>query len=343
VGGGGGISGSIPQNYPTSYSPVATMSVVGGGGGISGSIPQNYPTSYSPVASTSVVGGGGGSMASSFPSVSGGGGAPAPVATASVVGGGPSGGTSVAVDAPVRPGPTPQSMTAALQAVAAASAGRSLPVVEIPVAGGGAIAVVGGNGGLNSGAAAGTTGTAAPIAGAQAGAGALGAAPAPGGAAAPATAKAGAKGASKKSSKQKDSDAASAKGSKAKGKSKGKKSGKTTVDKSEIKKYVSGDTKGLNPELMSKLAELAKGVGGKIDIRSGLRSRQEQEVLYAKYLNGTGNLAAKPGTSNHESGDAADAYINGTALRDDPKAKALAEKLGLTFPVSGESWHVELG
>ncbi len=39
-------------------------------------------------------------------------------------------------------------------------------------------------------------------------------------------------------------------------------------------------------------------------IESDWRSRAEQEVLDQKYLNGTGNLAAKPGASNHESGQA---------------------------------------
>ena len=50
----------------------------------------------------------------------------------------------------------------------------------------------------------------------------------------------------------------------------------------------------------------AKKDGVNITITSGFRSRAEQEKLYAAYKNGTGNLAAKPGTSNHESGDALD-------------------------------------
>lgn len=50
----------------------------------------------------------------------------------------------------------------------------------------------------------------------------------------------------------------------------------------------------------------AKKDGVDLKITSAHRSRQQQEVLYQKYLNGTGNLAAKPGTSNHESGLAID-------------------------------------
>jgi hypothetical protein len=65
-------------------------------------------------------------------------------------------------------------------------------------------------------------------------------------------------------------------------------------------------------------------------------------VLYAKYLAGTGNLAAKPGTSNHEHGDAADVNVNGTSLASYKNAKELAAQLGLHFPVGGEPWHVEV-
>ncbi len=50
----------------------------------------------------------------------------------------------------------------------------------------------------------------------------------------------------------------------------------------------------------------AKKDGVDLKITSSYRSRQQQEVLYAKYKAGTGNLAAKPGTSNHESGLAID-------------------------------------
>ena len=83
-------------------------------------------------------------------------------------------------------------------------------------------------------------------------------------------------------------------------------------------------------------------MGQKVDISSGNRTRAEQAELYAKYKAGTGNLAARPGTSNHEHGDAADATIGGVDLASNAKAKQLAAELGLHFPVPGEPWHVEV-
>ena len=54
------------------------------------------------------------------------------------------------------------------------------------------------------------------------------------------------------------------------------------------------------------MIQAARRDGVDLKINSAHRSRQQQEVLYQKYLNGTGNLAARPGTSNHESGLAID-------------------------------------
>ncbi len=79
----------------------------------------------------------------------------------------------------------------------------------------------------------------------------------------------------------------------------------------------------------------AKKDGVDLQIESGWRSRQEQEVLYQKYLNGTGNLAAKPGTSNHESGQAID--FKNTPGAFDWLAKN-ASKFGLKN-LPGEPWH----
>lgn len=79
----------------------------------------------------------------------------------------------------------------------------------------------------------------------------------------------------------------------------------------------------------------AKKDGVDLQISSGFRSRQEQEVLYQKYLNGTGNLAAKPGTSNHESGLAID-------FRDTPGAFAWLKKNSTRFGLKNlpsEPWH----
>lgn len=110
----------------------------------------------------------------------------------------------------------------------------------------------------------------------------------------------------------------------------------------EDKKWLTGDTQGMDPKLAGALAQIGQRLGKKLDIRSGFRSRQEQEVLYQKYLNGTGNLAAKPGSSNHESGNAADVYIDGVALNSHPEAQKVAAQLGVTFPVPGEPWHAQV-
>ncbi len=109
----------------------------------------------------------------------------------------------------------------------------------------------------------------------------------------------------------------------------------------DVGKWVTGKKDGLNPELLNRLARLGEKLGKPIEVKSGFRSRAEQEKLYAAYKAGHGNLAAKPGTSKHESGNAADVYIGGTALRDYPGATAAASEIGLKFTVPSESWHIE--
>lgn len=79
--------------------------------------------------------------------------------------------------------------------------------------------------------------------------------------------------------------------------------------------------------------------GVKLQIESGLRTHAEQEKLYQAYLNGTGNLAAKPGTSNHESGEAID-YSNTPGAFD--WLKKNAAKFGFHGNVPGEPWHYSL-
>lgn len=104
---------------------------------------------------------------------------------------------------------------------------------------------------------------------------------------------------------------------------------------------VTGDLEGLDPALRAALEQVAEQLGKPLDVISGLRTRAEQEELYRRYKAGTGNLAAVPGTSRHESGHAADVYIDGVALANVPGARAAAAAAGLGFPVPGEAWHVE--
>lgn len=65
-----------------------------------------------------------------------------------------------------------------------------------------------------------------------------------------------------------------------------------------------GSTTGLAP-LVKRALAWARTHGWHGSVTSGFRSRAEQAVLYARYLAG-GNIAAKPGSSNHERGLAID-------------------------------------
>jgi D-alanyl-D-alanine carboxypeptidase len=79
---------------------------------------------------------------------------------------------------------------------------------------------------------------------------------------------------------------------------------------------------------------LGQGAGA-VSVISGFRTRQQQEELYRRYLAGTGNLAARPGTSMHERGLAVDfGGVRSIYTR-------LAKAAGLIAPVSGEPWHWE--
>lgn len=102
-----------------------------------------------------------------------------------------------------------------------------------------------------------------------------------------------------------------------------------------------GDLAGLDPQLAGALEQVARQIGKPLEVVSGLRTHAEQKELYQRFLNGTGNLAAVPGTSRHESGRAADVYVDGVALQNVPGANQAARAVGLGFPVSGEPWHVE--
>ncbi len=106
--------------------------------------------------------------------------------------------------------------------------------------------------------------------------------------------------------------------------------------------YVTGDIEGLNEDLLNRLAQVGEKLGVPVHITSGFRSREEQERLYQMYLNGTGNLAAKPGTSKHETGNAADCSIGGVNIGAYPGAIDAMREVGLGLPVGGENWHVEI-
>lgn len=87
------------------------------------------------------------------------------------------------------------------------------------------------------------------------------------------------------------------------------------------------------------MAKAARKRGVQLSIASGFRSHAEQTKLYKQYRRGRGNLAARPGFSNHQSGRALDIYLrNQKAL---VWLEANAAKFGFHRTVPGEPWHWE--
>lgn len=89
-----------------------------------------------------------------------------------------------------------------------------------------------------------------------------------------------------------------------------------------------------------KMQKGAKASGVNLVLSSGFRTNAEQQKLYGCYKKGScnnGNLAAKPGYSNHQSGKALD--IGGAG-----SASWLAKngtRYGFRATVKGEPWHWE--
>lgn len=80
----------------------------------------------------------------------------------------------------------------------------------------------------------------------------------------------------------------------------------------------------------------ARKHGWKGGVNSGFRSSEQQAILYQKYLDGTGNLAAPPGSSSHEKGQAVDVSDSEGFARAMATAPAGAR---LYRRVQGEPWH----
>lgn len=83
----------------------------------------------------------------------------------------------------------------------------------------------------------------------------------------------------------------------------------------------------------------ADRAGVSLSIRSGFRTMEEQRYLYNCYLTkrcNNGNLAAKPGYSNHQNGEALDlATTNWSWVR------STARTYGFRATVPSERWHYE--
>jgi hypothetical protein len=96
---------------------------------------------------------------------------------------------------------------------------------------------------------------------------------------------------------------------------------------------------GLVDPLADRLLRLLTLFGGRVLIISGRRSWAEQQVLWEQYLAG-GPLAARPGTSLHERGAAADLRIVDSSVTW-REVHLAASTYGLAFPIAGENWHVQ--
>lgn len=83
----------------------------------------------------------------------------------------------------------------------------------------------------------------------------------------------------------------------------------------------------------------AEEAGFTVKINSSFRSMDSQTYLYNLYLEGKGNLAAKPGYSNHQSGIALDINIYSREFYNWLNQNAI--KFGFIRTVASENWHWE--
>lgn len=96
---------------------------------------------------------------------------------------------------------------------------------------------------------------------------------------------------------------------------------------------VFGEIEKINPQLLGAVTALSNALGRDITSRSGWRSKEEQQELYDLYKAGKGNLAAVPGTSEHEYGNAMDIDVEDVS-------DAMLNKFGLHRTAEGEPWHI---
>lgn len=86
-----------------------------------------------------------------------------------------------------------------------------------------------------------------------------------------------------------------------------------------------------------KMRDAAEAAGVSITINSGFRTQEEQQHLYNCYTTkscNNGNLAAKPGYSNHQNGKALDLTTSDWLVQN-------AATYGFSRTVPSEAWHYE--
>ncbi len=89
----------------------------------------------------------------------------------------------------------------------------------------------------------------------------------------------------------------------------------------------------------NKMKAAARRAGVSLGVVSGFRTMAQQKALYAAYKAGRGNLAARPGYSNHQGGLSADLNTGGYSSRTYRWLAANARRYGFVNDVRGEPWH----
>ncbi len=88
-----------------------------------------------------------------------------------------------------------------------------------------------------------------------------------------------------------------------------------------------------------KMAAAARRDGVLLQVNSGFRTPEAQRELYDLYRRGRGPLAAKPGSSNHQSGHALDLDTRSPKVRRWLKRHAF--RFGFRRTIACERWHYE--
>jgi D-alanyl-D-alanine carboxypeptidase/Putative peptidoglycan binding domain len=94
-------------------------------------------------------------------------------------------------------------------------------------------------------------------------------------------------------------------------------------------------------DAFNRMHAAARAAGINLTVNSGFRSMEQQRALYQAYLNGTGNLAARPGYSNHQGGIATDINVGGTGTSTYRWLANNASRFGFVRTVPSEPWHWE--
>jgi hypothetical protein len=90
----------------------------------------------------------------------------------------------------------------------------------------------------------------------------------------------------------------------------------------------------------ARMRDAAERDGVRLFVWSGFRDNERQTELYDRWRAGDGNLAAKPGFSNHQSGRALDLVLQVEGAFE--WLEKHARRYGFKRTVPGEPWHWEL-